>query len=258
LAGLAELRPLLARLGNSVLIVGGLMTRIWVHARPDGGVPARATADVDLGIDKRALGLTGDSKLIEPMLEDAGFEKGLGDNAFKFTRELPEGEFEVDVMVPSGQSKEEPPIVEPGVPTIAVPGLMYAHIRGTCLVRVEFVDDASVVVFDLPLPRLDAAFVMKAALVAKGLRISQLSVDTADAIVLAALSLRDDEAHHALRMYSSRSDVKAALDFLRAMSSSTAASARRIERHFAEEEGVTGRGEWGARIAQALLRRVNA
>jgi hypothetical protein len=256
MSGLEDLRPVLDELRGSVLIVGGLMTRAWVHARPSPGLLSRATVDVDLGINRRSLRLSGNSKLIEPLLNRAGFEKGLGDNAFQFSRELAIGEFRVDVMVAPGHSRADPPLVEAGVPSIAVPGLAYAILRGTKFMQVQFVDAVRSATFDLPLPALDAAFVMKAALVAKRSRVARLAIDTADAITLAAICANDDDSPAAIAEHRDRSDVKDAISFLESLADVRGATARRIEEHFADQNGITGMGDWSVHVAQAMLERL--
>ncbi len=61
-AALSDLEPVLSQLQGGVLMVGGLMQRIWLHLRPVTGIAPRATADVDLGIDRKGLRLTANSQ----------------------------------------------------------------------------------------------------------------------------------------------------------------------------------------------------
>ena len=56
--GLPPLMPVLDQLGEGALLIGGLATMAWLSARPVG-LPIRATRDVDLGMDRAALGLRG-------------------------------------------------------------------------------------------------------------------------------------------------------------------------------------------------------
>lgn len=196
-AGLREVAGLLEELGDSYLVVGGLMSKAWLHARPIG-IDPRATADLDLGIDKQSLGLFGERQIIGPALRELEFERKAGDEEFRFSKPLKEGEFIVDLVVPSGSSREDPPLLEAGMLSIAAPGLAYAISRGPVKFTLTFQDakrsddDA----FVLNLPALDAAFVAKAALVQRGIRMrsDRRQRDTVDAISLAAACLEDDAA----------------------------------------------------------------
>lgn len=254
--GLEELRPVLAGLRRGVLIIGGLMTRIWLHARPIG-VPARATADVDLGIDRRALGLVGDRKVVEPLLRAAGFEPRLGNEEFRFEKDLDGRTFPVDLGIAPGGSREEPPVLEHGMTTIAVPGLAYAMQRRTSITT-EFLDRGHSRSFDLPVPTLDAAFVLKGALVASGVRrrADRRQRDTVDAISLAAACANDSPSMEALGTSEKRSDVRDAVGWIReAFSSPRSAAAARVEAHF-DEEGIADAAEWAVAVAGRFSERL--
>jgi hypothetical protein len=56
-------------------------------------------------------------------------------------------------------------VLEKGVVTLAAPGLTYAIARRPYFVDVEFVAEDTTTALELPLPTLDAAFVLKGALV---------------------------------------------------------------------------------------------
>lgn len=125
--GLNDLRPVLEGLRGHVLVVGGLMAGVWLHLRPVGDIPARATADIDLGIDRRGLRLTADSVRVQPLLEDREYTPLGGDDGFRFRKEFGPGEtLLVDVFIAKGASRARPPLLERGLATLAAPGLTYA------------------------------------------------------------------------------------------------------------------------------------
>lgn len=254
-AGLHQLKPVLEKLGPSVLIIGGLMVRIWLHERPLG-LPARATPDIDLGVDRQRLRLTGDTRVVGPLLESRGFESGYGGEPFRYSKEIEGlGEMIVDVVVAPGASRNTPPLLEGNVETVAAPGLAYALLRGPLLFETRFVDGQQAVSSSLHLPRLDAAFVLKAALAESGVRTrpDRVITDSVDAIMLAAACLTDPPSLQALRDYRGRSDVRKALRWVdEAFRSNTAVGSRRAERHFEDEGAGTGAGEWAHRVAVSL------
>ena len=179
------------------MIVGGLMARLWLLLRPVEDLPPRTTNDVDLGIDRRGLRLTATATLIKPLLEARRYTAGPGDEAFRFEKRFgPTETFPVDVLIAKGASRSDPPMLEKGVPTLAAPGLAYALSRGAVLVDVAFVDGSATTTVELPLPTLDAAFVLKGALVASGVRMrpDRRQLDRVDAIMLAAACLQDANA----------------------------------------------------------------
>lgn len=96
--GLPLLRPVLEELGEKALLIGGLATAAWLTARPVG-LPARATRDVDLGIDHVALGISRNRARIQPLLREHEFEPGYRGEGFRFARETNEGPFVVDLLV---------------------------------------------------------------------------------------------------------------------------------------------------------------
>jgi hypothetical protein len=213
-AGLTELTPVFDALQGGVLIVGGLMTRVWLHAHPIG-LPVRATADVDLGIDRRSLQLAATSRVIGPLLEEQGFKPGGGapDEPFRFYKKVAGDEkVVVDLLVAPGASRHEPPVLEQDLTSLAAPGLAYAILRGVRMMHVDFYDEGDVTSFDLPLPHVDAAFVMKAELTRSGVRTraDRRRTDTVDAVSLAAACLNNAESIDALRGHRKRSDVRGA------------------------------------------------
>ncbi len=119
--GLEELRPVFEKLRGGFLVVGGPMTRVWLHLRPIG-IPPRATADVDLGIDRLALRLVGNRRLIAPLLRETGFEPRPGDERFRFVKEIEGRALPVDFGIAPGRSRKEPPLPGRGIATIAIPG----------------------------------------------------------------------------------------------------------------------------------------
>ena len=253
--GLEELRPLFDELADGLLVVGGLMTRAWLHARPIG-MPPRATADIDIGVDRRALHLVGERTRVGPLLRDLGFEPRMGDEQFRFEKRLGDRVLPVDLGIAPGMSREEPPLLEPGITTIAMPGLAYAVRRRTAI-ELSFVEDERSRSFQLPMPTLDAAFVLKGGLVGVRRRTDRLQRDTIDAISLAAACLRDEPSLRALAADRKRSDVKAALGWLTSSFTSTSsAAARRVQRHFEDElDGIDG-AQWSVEIASSFSQKL--
>jgi len=173
---------------------------MWLLLRPLEGLVPRATADVDLGIDRKGLGLTARSERVRPLLVARGYQPLPGDEGFRFEKRFGANEtLLVDLFVAKGASRDEPPILERDLTTLAAPGLSYALERDTVFVEVGFVDAERTMRIELPLPTLDAAFVLKGALAASGLRTrpDRVDRDRIDA-VLAAACLHDEAALGAL------------------------------------------------------------
>ncbi len=249
--GLPLLMPVLDELGEGALLIGGLATTAWLLARPVG-LPTRATRDVDLGMDRAALGLRGDRAIVAKLLHEHNFEPGHRGEAFRFSRATPAGEFVVDLLVAPGASRADPPILEPGIPTLAAPGLAYALRRGAAPLELVILGDERRS-FRLRTVQLDAAFVLKAALVASGVRQrSDLrTTDTVDAIMLAAACASDDDAMMELSGARRRSDVRSAVRWTsEQFTSPRSAAARRVASHVGSEEG----GEWAYAVAQRFSR----
>ncbi len=251
LEGLRDLRPVLNELSQGVVVIGGLATAAWLYARPVD-LPTRLTPDVDLGINKRVLGLTSRESKLKPLLEAAGFKSGYADEEFRFWKEVGSSQetFVVDLLVPSGASRENPPVLERDLRSLAAPGLAYAIDRGPVEMEIRFPTEA----FRLPVITLDAAFVMKAALVDSGLRLrpDRRRTDTVDAAMLAAACLTEPKSLAALRQHRRRSDVKKASRFLAKLARPTSAEARRVEDHFADL-GLRQGAEWAATVALKMI-----
>lgn len=251
-AGLEDLDPLLARLRGHVLIVGGLMARVWLNLRPVEEIPPRATADVDLGIDRQGLRLTSASELVKPMLEDLDYRPVAGDDGFRFRKTFAAGEaLLVDLFIPKGQSRAEPPLLEKNVETLAAPGLVYAVARGPYFVEVEFVDADRHTVVELPLPTLDAAFVLKAALAASGVRVrrDRRQRDRVDSVMLAAACLQDPTAVAALRDADNK-EAAVALRWLRdELDHAEAVVPRTVGEYLETEFEVAGGADWAVQVA---------
>jgi hypothetical protein len=109
LAGLLHLRPVIEELADGVLLIGGLATTAWLASSPLE-LPLRATRDVDLGVDRIALGLTRGTRRIGPLLERHEFERRAGDEPFRFRRSTRAGDFIVDLLLPRGASSARPPL----------------------------------------------------------------------------------------------------------------------------------------------------
>jgi hypothetical protein len=254
-AGLREIGPLLDGLDPAVLVIGGLMARLWLHAAPTD-MPVRPTADIDLGIDRQRLQLVTNGQVVGPLLERLGFVGGYAGEPFRYSKDIEgAGEVLVDIVVPPGSSRQRPPLVEPGLASVAAPGLAYAILRGPVTAAVSFVDNGSSFDFSLPIPTLDGAFVLKAALAQSGVRTrpDRVRSDSVDSITLAAACLSREEALAALCEHRRRSDVGKSLRWLaKAFRSPTAVGSRRIETHFEAEGYGPGGGRWAADVAAAL------
>jgi hypothetical protein len=244
----------LGPLGRGAVVIGGFATRLWLIARPID-VPARVTADVDLGIDKHELRLYSDRLRVRPLLEEHGFANAPSDEALRFTKVVgPRRErFVVDLLAAKGQSRADPPVIEPGLSSVAAPGLAYALRRGPVEVEIIFGgDDAGVPV---QLIRLDAAFVMKAALCAEGIRQrpDRRRSDTIDAMLLAAACLEDEQAKGSLATNRGKGEVRVALRWLEErFKTSRTKEARRVAEYL-DEVGRTDGGEWAADRAARLV-----
>jgi hypothetical protein len=254
-AGLREIGPILDELDPAVLVIGGLMGRIWLHAVPID-MPTRPTADIDLGIDRRRLQLAANSRVVGPLLDRLGFEGGYAGEPFRYSKVVDGiGDVLLDIVVPPGASRRQPPLVERGLESIAAPGLAYAVLRGPVPASVSFVDDGQSFDFQLPIPNLDAALVLKAALVESGVRTrpDRVRSDSVDAIMLAAACLKRPDALRALGEHRRRSDVRKSISWLaNAFRSATAVGSRRVETHFDQNGYGPGAGRWAAEVVGAF------
>lgn len=199
------------------------------------------------GLDRTMLGLRGDRSVVGKLLTEHGFHSGYNGEAFRFARTTSIGEFVVDLLVAPGASRREPPIVEPGLPTLAAPGLAYALLRGAVPLRIVLEGETTRSV-DLATVHLDAAFVLKAALAASGVRTRPdlRVVDTVDGVMLAAACLSDSISLGQLRAHARRSDVSMAIRWMRdRFTSAESAESRRVTRHVGSPHG----GEWAMDIA---------
>ena len=256
-AGLEDLRETFAELRGHVLVVGGLMARVWLHLRPLPDLPPRATADIDLGIDRHGLRL-GTRQRVRPLLEARDYEQR-PDETFRFEKRFDDGRtLLVDVFVAKGASREDPPLLEEGIATLAAPGLAYGIARGVHFVDTVFLDEDSTTELELPLPQLDAAFVMKAALTASGVRVRQdrRHRDRVDSVFLAAACLNDEQAVRDLRAARGK-EPRSALSWLAEnLHSPDSAVGQTIEQQLREEYDIPDGGEWAVDVAQRLLREV--
>jgi hypothetical protein len=251
--GLPELAPVLAALGPGALLIGGLSSAAWLSSRPVG-LPVRATRDVDLGIDRPTLGITRDHAPIRPLLDRQRFTSGFGGEEFRFSLDTTKGPFVVDLLVAAGASRESPPVIERGLPSLAAPGLAYAIDRGAVPLQLVL-RGPETRTFDLFTVQLDAAFVMKAALVAGGMRPrrDKRIVDTADAVMLAAACAADGAAMSALAHHRRRSEPKRAISWLAdELNGPRSAAARRMAEHTGTEDGARWAVDTAGRFAAAL------
>ena len=229
------------------------MARVWLHLRPVEDIPPRATADVDLGIDRQGLRLSVSDELVKPLLERLDYVPQPGEEGFRFRKTFGEGEaLVVDVFIPKGQSREEPPMLEKDVETLAAPGLAYAMKRGHRLVVVEFVDGDQVTEVELPMPTLDAAFVLKGALAASGVRglRERRERDRVDSVMLAAACLEDAEAMAALREASNKEAKRAIAWIVRELADEDAAVPLTLGKYLETQFSVPGGAAWSVGIGQ--------
>lgn len=256
--GLPHLAPVLEEFGSGALLIGGMAAIAWLTACPVG-LPVRATRDIDLGINAVKLGISKDHAPVQPLLKKHGFKPGFGGESFRFSRHTSHGPFVVDLLVAKGASKADPPEVERGLPSLAAPGLAYAVLRGPVPMQLTMHGPAGEQrMFTFSVVTLDAAFVMKATLVASGSRrqAARRVTDTTDAIMLAAACLQDDDAMTALASHRRRSEPKRALAWLTdAFSTPTSAAARRVA-DTAESPAETA--AWTGDVATRFIERLNA
>jgi len=251
--GIPLIAPALDALGTGALLIGGLATAAWLSAHPVGIAP-RATRDLDLGIDRQTLRITRSRRVVGPILQAADFTPGFGGEEFRFARETPQGDFVVDCLVARGASRREPPLVEAGMSSLAAPGLAYAIGRGPVPLHIVL-RGAERRQATLNTITLDAAFVMKAALSASGVRTrpDRRIADTADAIMLAAACADQPGAIAALRSNRRQSEVRAAVNWLDDRFGSERAVG---PRRFGEYAGEAA-GSWAFDVARRMLALVN-
>ena len=256
--GLPYLEPVFAELGDGAIVIGGIATTAWIETS-NLDLPMRATRDVDLGIDRQGLRLGSSKPRVQPLLREQGFEPLLGDHRFRFERETPAGKFLLDLLVAPGASREDPPLLEAGMPSLAAPGLAYAIRRQPTRLKLTLSDRKDDRTFNVPVVKLDAAVVMKGALVSSGMRMKpdKRITDTSDAIMLAAVCAADPPSVKQLREHRKRKDVRQALDWLTtAFPDEKSRAARRLEQHFEAEFAQPGGAAWAveaaARFAEAL------
>jgi hypothetical protein len=250
-SALSELDAVFDEIRGHVLVVGGVMARLWLHLRPLGDFEPRATADVDIGIDKLGLRLTATSRRIVPLLRGIGYEPMAVEETFRFEKEHEAGLAIVDLLVAKGMSRDEPPVLEEGVTTLAAPGLLYAQQRRAVDVRVTFADGDDATVVQVPLPTLDAAFVLKGALAASGVRrrADRVARDTVDGLMLAFACARDDQAVGALVEHLSNREVRRAIHWVQSsFVDPRTAAARRVGAHLAGD-GFPDGEQWAVDAA---------
>jgi hypothetical protein len=254
-AGLNDLRGPLEELRGNVVVVGGLMARAWLHLRPVEDIPPRATADIDLGVDRKGLHLTASTERVRPLLEERDYEPLPGDEGFRFQKSFGAGQtLLVDLFVAKGASRDEPPVLEKGVVTLAAPGLGYALARKPYFISLAFADGDVLTEVELPLPTLDGAFVLKAALAASGVRMrpDRRTRDRVDAVMLAAACARDEDALSALSATTNR-EARRALKWIQTqVDDPGSAVAQTLERYLDEEHQIPGGGEWAVGVAEQL------
>jgi hypothetical protein len=239
---LPVLQRVLDSLDEGYVLVGGIAVQYWLTVRPVRGFPVRPTADIDVGIDRMVIGSTGDRTVLRPLLDTEGFRNEQGDEEFRFRRKTAAGSLVLDIVVAPGASRETPPLAEMGMPSVAAPGLAYAFIRGPVRGEIEFnsAGGGSNLLVGW-FPALDAAFVLKAALVESGVRTrpDRVQTDTSDAVLLAAAMLADEGALATFREHASRSEVKRATKWFKgAFATSESIGSNRLRKTYRSEEAV--------------------
>lgn len=160
----------------------------------------------------------------------------------------------VDLLVKAGGSRESPPVVEQGLPSLAAPGLDYAIFRGAVPLQLVLIGSETRT-FDAFTVHLDAAFVMKAALVASGARQhrDRRIADTADALMLAAACAADHDAMTALKTHRRRSEPKRAIKWMAdELAGPRSAAARRVADYVGGEDGARWAVDTARRFDAAL------
>jgi hypothetical protein len=145
-------------------------------------------------------------------------------------------------------------VIERDLPSLAAPGLAYAIDRGAVPLQLVMLGPETRT-FDLFTVHLDAAFVLKATLVASAVRPrrDKRIVDTADAVMLAAACAADSDAMTALAHHGRRSEPKKAISWLAdEFKSARSAAARRMAEHTGTEDGAGWAVDTAQRFAAAL------
>jgi hypothetical protein len=253
--GLPYLQPVIQELGDGAMLIGGLAATAWVGAS-NIGLPMRATRDIDLGVDRRALRLSADSRKVVPLLREHGFESLGGDWQSRFVKRTSAGEFLVDLLVAPGASRADPPLLEAELTTFAAPGLAYAILRRPTPLSLTVAYAQESRRFELPIVTLDSAFVMKGILTSgQRMRPDRRITDTGDAVMLAAACAADEPSMTSLHRHRRRKDVRTAIRWITgSFKSETTAAARRVERHFESELGQSGGGAWAVNVSRRFQR----
>jgi hypothetical protein len=258
-AGLDRLSPIVDELYDGILVIGGLAVTAWLQTHPTG-IAVRTTRDIDLGIDRAALHLTTTSNRLPPLLAQHGFRSRPDDEPSRFVCPTQAGDFLVDLLLPKGASRSTPPEVEPGITTVAAPGLAYALERGPAPLDITVTDNGDPRTFHLPVTHLDAMLVMKAGLVATGTRPpSRAITDTADAVLLAAACTQSPAALDALRTHRRKSEPRTAIGWFEAsFDDPTQRHPRRVGQHFRDEHNDPNGATWAVDAVQTFLHALNA
>ncbi len=258
---LTRVQPLLDELEGGVLLIGGLMARLVVE-RSGVELPIRPTADVDLGVTRKdPVRLYGSVARVGPRLRELGFESGAdaAHGTYRFVG-VDQPELIVDVLSVPNERRDTTPHLEPGIEAIEAPGLSYAFAQGVDVAHVRFADAEGAVLGDVrvPLPRPDAAFVLKAALVGRRSHPPVLAADTADAVSLAAVVLGSEPSLDRLDRAKSTSELAACRRFVAACADAESAHARRVADGlgFDRSQRVTY-ATWAADIMEQLRARLD-
>lgn len=131
-AALADVATVTDRIGADYRLVGGHMVSVLVALHQVTGVPARETADADLGAQ---FCVVADPRLVAT-LQELGYTRPGASN--RFVRPLPDGlEATIDVLAPSYTGRHEPNQPHGDLVVDEVPGLGYALAAAPVRVAVE-------------------------------------------------------------------------------------------------------------------------
>ncbi|WP_435738642.1 hypothetical protein V5D56_08665 [Cellulosimicrobium sp. PMB13] len=145
-----------ARRGQYRLVGGIAITLLVHHHGAESLVPARETADADMGV---ALDVLGDDRLLNALLT-IGYVQREGN---RFVRDVDERRLVIDVLAPSYVGRLEPNQQTAAMVVDAVPGLLDA-LRVDAVVQpiTAVLSDGATLEFEVALPDVRAALILKA------------------------------------------------------------------------------------------------
>ena len=153
----ADIAAIASDAGVAYRLIGGIATTLLVHHHgAETLVPARETADADMGV---ALDVLGDDRLLEAILA-VGYRQVEGN---RFVRDADGRRLVIDVLAPSYLGRLEPNQHAGSMVVDAIPGLLDALRMNAVMVPITAVlSDGTSVGFEVALPDVRAALVLKA------------------------------------------------------------------------------------------------